>query len=471
MGKRSDTNKAIRNIMNWADRPEWREEFSIALDSHLDPVCERIGISQSELGQELADSDYMDTLVAFVFEDLLTRHLPPDNRNIIDDYLQRRGWRESVVGRRYLQQLQTSVLSLYEVVKVSPGRYCDLNDLIRKGGTIRVYENLGTQDLMIWDQIATRVLNMNGKNIFSGGILPYPAEAADSLLKVLAATKKQLIKDLALVVGKNRISDEMDNLEKQVLQESTTAFTAFWLVHLWNQLRAAPRLPGIVNRDNEAWVHAQTRIPVLCGHTQEVCMRLDKSTDWERDHPDDFVWLWLPTSHYSSAKNQHQHAATDGDGPTSINGTLELRLDSLTLTSNSMERTKRGQTELEELLSGLIGPAMTVLQTPEQLMAQQDEQPPAGRSQSTPFLESEETAEVMQAFLDQHYRRTLDEPLPMLGNKSPRQCAKSKQGRKKVIEWLKYLENNEMHRAASEDAKPYDTRWIWQELQLKNNDQ
>ena len=219
----NDTNKSTRNIMKWADRPEWREAFATALDSHLKPICARIGISQTELGQELVDSGYMETLVCIVFEDFLTHQLAPDNRSIIDDYLQRRGWRESAVGRRYLQQLKTSVLSLYEVVNVSPGHYCDLNDKVRKGNTIRVHEHLGTQDLMKWDQIAARVLKMDGKYIFSGGILPYPEKAADSLLRVMAASKKQLKKDLARIGGKTGITVDADNLERQVLRESATA--------------------------------------------------------------------------------------------------------------------------------------------------------------------------------------------------------------------------------------------------------
>jgi hypothetical protein len=68
--------------------------------------------------------------------------------------------------------------------------------------------------------------------------------------------------------------------------------------------------------------------------------------------------------------------------------------------------------------------------------------------------------------LDQHYRQCLDEPIPALDNKTPRQCARSKKGRAKVIEWLKHLENNELRRAASQEQEPYDSRWMWDELKL-----
>jgi hypothetical protein len=158
MGKHSATDKAIRNIMNWAARPEWSDEQTIVFDTHLNPLCDRIGISQEELGDELAENGYSGMLFGIMFEDFLSRRLAPDDRNIVDDYLKRRGWRETVPGRRYLQQLRDSVLSLYEVVEVSPGRHCDLRDLVRDGETIRVHEHMGTQNLVKWDQLAARVL-------------------------------------------------------------------------------------------------------------------------------------------------------------------------------------------------------------------------------------------------------------------------------------------------------------------------
>jgi hypothetical protein len=113
MSQQRDTDKAIRHLMNWADRPEWAREKSAALAAHLAPLCERLGRSQEELVQELAEHDYGGMLFGMMFEDLASRGLPPDGRNLIDDYLQRRGWRESAPGRRYLRQLRNSVLSLY----------------------------------------------------------------------------------------------------------------------------------------------------------------------------------------------------------------------------------------------------------------------------------------------------------------------------------------------------------------------
>ncbi len=194
MGKRNDIDKTVRNIKDWSERSEWSDELSAIFDAHLAPVCKLIDISMEDLQQTIVEYDYGGMLFGIVFEDFLSRRLLPRNKNIIDDYLERRGWRESVAGRRYLQRLRDSVLSVYEAVAVSPGQYCELVDLVRGGNTIRVHEHMGTQNMVKWDRIGARVLDMNGKHTFSGGILPFPREASQDLLSLLTNRENNLTK-------------------------------------------------------------------------------------------------------------------------------------------------------------------------------------------------------------------------------------------------------------------------------------
>jgi len=70
--------------------------------------------------------------------------------------------------------------------------------------------------------------------------------------------------------------------------------------------------------------------------------------------------------------------------------------------------------------------------------------------------------------MDNHYRETLDAPVPALGGRSPRQAVRSAVGRKKVLEWLKLLEN----RSARHDVSgigEYDFGCMWTELGLQNH--
>jgi len=155
------------------------------------------------------------------------------------------------------------------------------------------------------------------------------------------------------------------------------------------------------------------------------------------------------------------------NGQHPLSGTLELTPGVIKLTTNSTERAQRGQAILESLLQGLIGPALSSLQTPEQMLEERrTHRQDTGRQEPADDIDPEIKAEIIQHTLDQHYRRVLDEPVPALGDKTPRQCVRSKKGREKVIEWLKLLENNEERRAASQGQQPYDSRWMWDELKL-----
>lgn len=67
--------------------------------------------------------------------------------------------------------------------------------------------------------------------------------------------------------------------------------------------------------------------------------------------------------------------------------------------------------------------------------------------------------------MDAHYRETLDQPVGMLGNKTPRQLAKTPAGRRKVAEWLKHLENSAArHIDPTDPMATYSFQWMWSEL-------
>ena len=468
MATRSDTDKAIRNIMKWADRPEWADEMDSVVDSHLSPLCDQLDVGREEITEELAGHGYEGMLFGIMFEDFLSRSLPPDGRNIVEDYLKRRGWRETAPGRSYLKKLRDSVLSLYEVVEVSPGEHCDLRDLVRDrdGEVIRVFEKMGTQNLVKWDQLAARVLSKNGRYIFSGGILPFPREAAQSLLGVLKESQSQFNKELSRAADKATVDKVLSSVNQDdvFLQDSCPAFTFIWLMHTLDRLNEP--LPELVNRDGEALLFSETRFPFLAEQGDEITQRLGATTEWERDPSDDYSWIWTSEPD-ASGNNSPQGIAfeTLRDGQRPLYGTLELKPGVLKFTAHSMERAQRGQDMLESLLQGLIGPALSKLQTPEQLLAE-DQQQGDDQRESIDSIDPEIAAELIQNTLDQHYRRTLDEPIPALDNKTPRQCSRSKKGREKVIEWLKHLENNELRRATGQGQAPYDSRWMWEELNL-----
>jgi hypothetical protein len=67
-------------------------------------------------------------------------------------------------------------------------------------------------------------------------------------------------------------------------------------------------------------------------------------------------------------------------------------------------------------------------------------------------------------------------PVPALGGKSPRQAARSRDGRRRVAQWLKYQEARSPGQAGSELAAPAhsdldcprDLSWMWQALKIEH---
>jgi hypothetical protein len=81
-------------------------------------------------------------------------------------------------------------------------------------------------------------------------------------------------------------------------------------------------------------------------------------------------------------------------------------------------------------------------------------------------LSAEEECTFIHDRLTEHYRRTLDEPVPALGDFTPREAIKTERGKRKVIEWLKLLENSAAHHPPDGPMASDDFAWIWQELGL-----
>jgi hypothetical protein len=79
------------------------------------------------------------------------------------------------------------------------------------------------------------------------------------------------------------------------------------------------------------------------------------------------------------------------------------------------------------------------------------------------ILDPEILNQVMVPRLDEHYRHTLETSIPMLKDKTPREAVKTKEGRKRVIQWLLFIESNHNQ---SKTMPAYSFDWLWDELGL-----
>ena len=90
--------------------------------------------------------------------------------------------------------------------------------------------------------------------------------------------------------------------------------------------------------------------------------------------------------------------------------------------------------------------------------------PADGTAAASTGLPFEEERRITHESLENHYRRQLDEPIPILGDITPRQATKTAKGREKVVAWLKRLENQLASHEPSGPMAGYDVAWLWEEL-------
>ncbi|ANV26566.1 hypothetical protein BA939_21880 [Rhizobium sp. S41] len=122
----------------------------------------------------------------------------------------------------------------------------------------------------------------------------------------------------------------------------------------------------------------------------------------------------------------------------------------------------RSTTLVQQALGDFVRAPLTEIRTVEQMMAKR---PPRDEEDPENEIPPEIAEQVVHQFMDRQYRDTLDQPVGMLGNKTPRQAAKSAAGRQRVAEWLKYLENQSSRQPNPADPMAtYSFEWMWHEL-------
>ena len=459
---------SLQGLMKWLTRAEWRDRFAEVYDHHLLPACRRTGFDADEVMAILGESWFMTTVWGCAFEDFLTRE-GADGRNIVDDYLKRRGWKEGASARAYMSALRTSVMSLYEVSDIIRDTSFRARDLVRGGDPILISERSATHSLKQWDRIATRVVQIGPQMHISGAVLPYDREASEKVLKLLRNVAKRTDKERQKLtdlvrrdVNDPAIVDAFS--QTALLRAGAPMITTVWLIDIIDRA-TAPQIPEVRNADGDELLFCTVHFPFAAGAAaDDIRLALSRCPELRQENAT--FWNWIAPRRSAKASGaqkqplQSQTFATTLDDGSLVLGNVELEDKTLILSVNSRARAERGRVLLSETLDGLVAQPLVEIQTLEQCMATRDAAPTPNLN-----LSEEERRTIIHDGLDRHYRDLLDQPIPALGNKSPRAAVKTAKGRAKVVDWLKTLENHTAKFAGSNDEMAtYNFRWLWTEL-------
>lgn len=443
----------LSGLVKFLGRDDWALQFEEVMGDHFWPVMDAFDLDHDEINEVLG-SHWTMTLWGCAFEDFLTQAFEPDNRTFVDIYLKSRGFKETARSKAYLKAISTSVISLYEVSEIVPGKSFLARDLLRGDDPVTVSEATATQTLRQWERIAARIVKVGGTNVITGGLLPYSPEASEALLQ-----------------GLKEMSGKKRSRKKLILDDDTLRLAAPVFTHAW-LFDTLPRMLGdiqplVCNSDGDDIVFHEVRFPLETGITEnDIAERFAGIADLRQENPTFWNWLGRPPAK-GTAKPGHPDALVAGvtmeDG-TPVLGNLEVKGRFLVLMVNSAQRAQKGGEMVENILGNMVRTPLTSIQTVEQLKAAHQ-----GRRSSADDIPPEVATPLVHAMLDRQYRATLDEPVGMLGDISPRAATRTKAGRQKVAEWLKYLE---MRSSAAPDPNDpmatYDFGWIWKELKVED---
>ena len=459
---------SLSGLIKWLAREEWREPFDEVLWLHVGPACEQANLELEDLEGLLGQPQFM-TLWGCAFEDFLTRTVEPDGSNIVDDYLKRRGWKEAVANRRYMEALRRSVMSLYEISDLVPGEGFLARDLVRGGEPIRVTERKASRSLAPWERIAARILALGPSHVMAGGVLSFRHDAAAEVLRILKRQAKRVGREMEKLVKEGDLPAGADRsaLDTLLLTDAAPVFTNLWLADVLPGLLDQSS-PTLVNGEGDAIVFHTVRYPFSPrADLSEVRARLRTLPALQQEN--DTFWNWLEARPRSTAALQRKKMKSEGaqtykvtlENGATVLGSIELTDTALLVSVNSADRAARAQDLLTPLLDGLVRSPLTEIQTVDQMMA-------ASRHRATPptdEISPELQVRIVHEGLNDHYRAALDEPIGMLGDQTPRSSVRTKRGREKVAGWLKFLESESRRgRDPGDPMASYDFGWIWTEL-------
>jgi hypothetical protein len=340
-------------------------------------------------------------------------------------FLEKEGRNLRTGERNFLEGMRGSHLRLYEILEVKPDEGFEVLDLW-EDRRFFVRERAATRQVVAWDLVIARIgPGGEGETVFE--TLPYLFRAADKddLLKGL----RKAYRVFAQEFPESGLSD--------FFRKIAPVFHKLWLERV-----ALPPRPKFITGDGEPFIFAKVFFDLV---DREGAIRSLVDRDDVADQGDgSYVWL-----------------EPAGDLQRSI-GRMTFEERRIVIETTSKKRAEKARDELPAVFGGAASFRAISYEDVEQAIKHA---PPTSKK-SEVDIPVEDQRKILGEFYEQHYRKWLDQPLPMLGNRTPRHAAGLKTVRPKLIALLKDLESSsERQRRSGEVA--YDFGWMWAELGLK----
>ncbi len=425
---------ALTTALSWLDE-RYSEELEAAMALRL---VELLGEERLE-GLSKLPQGLMEN-----FQDNLHEWLVAEGELLIGDEL--RSCRElllepggpllDVVQRQWLEKLWREPLGLYEVESVQFGKGFWLQDKLatEEAPAKWVEERMGSQQITQGMILGARLIPGDSWRL-SGAVFLFPQDAYLGL-------RADLLAELT------ETPDE--ELAREILG---TLISEAWFDLL------VPPLPQVIDRGS-----GQPLLLVTDHYEVLDWDRLEKQLAEQADVTGDREQGW-------------DHLESSEEGPQRIllslkEGALkEGAEDRLECFAPTLEKAKDGRKWVESVAGETIKFITREMTDPVSVMGQQGDAG-SGSPIKPPFgdMPPGELGELFQNLISKSYEHWADEPIPALGDKTPRQAIATEQGLEAVVGLLHSYEKGEQGQAKDQDRPPVSYDFLWRELGLERED-
>jgi hypothetical protein len=372
-------------------------DFALKSEIRMRPAFTKLAGPQKALGEW--EQPLVLAYVAYGYADA-------NGDRSIDVLLRERSHTLKAAEIEALEALQrTAWPSLFEVQAVQVDVGLQLTDLVA-GHEIFVREKTATHQMEKFDLFLGWIVCLGDHFELTGAGCGVPRGHREPVLKALTKELRKLRKN------------HPGTPDRILLREAIPAGQI-----AMREAVANWRPPKLVTMDGEDVVFCEALFDVT--DLAAVRARLAAHPDMDEDE-NRIVWV------------DRKGRKPLGDGPLHL-GSIRFEKGRMKLETKSRERLDRGKELLAECLAGVARHRVDSIKDLEVAMAEHAERPDREPADQIP---DDVQARLLGPIMQRHIESWVDERLPALNGKTPRQAVKTKAGRDKVIAMLKDQENS-----------------------------
>lgn len=392
------------------------------VDRLLAYASHRLGAAWRRGFEIFEDPQSADTLTVFW---MLFGHVV-DGRTVGEHFTIEESRRLDARDHAWFAAQKEAWLSVWEVVDVDPGVGLTMRDLLSLE-TRRVREASASRTLLRFDAVLARLADFDGVSLFMG-VHPRPTPprvAAEVVRKARGRLRRQR------GVPPDRLRD--------------AAFGSY-LIQRWEDAVAfmdeeSARQPQLSNMDGDPFLPTLDHFTVVDGATAEVAAAIAAMDGANPPEPEDDPPVWVFV---------REPEDTRGLSEGTVVGRAMLGPEGLTLDTNSVKRADALRAQVEAVCGSYVRHRLREYPEPFADHDDPDDEPEEDADEADAGLFAAEPAVVVQEFKQRHYATWSDHALPALNGRTPREAARSAEGRRALDLLLKEMENFEQRLPAAE---------------------